>query len=72
MLAAGVGYRDKNTKGSETEALEALKVAISAGLDMHEANSRGENALHGAALRGGDAIVQFLVAQARWSRRQGC
>ena len=61
MLAAGVGYRDKNTKGSESEALEALKVAISAGLDLHETNTRGENALHGAALRGGDTIVQFLV-----------
>ena len=61
MLAAGVGYRDKNTKGTESEALDALKVAISAGLDLNEANSRGEMALHGASLRGADTIVQFLV-----------
>ena len=61
MLAAGVGYRDKNTKGTESEALEALKVAIGAGLDLHEVNSKGENALHGAAWRGADTIVQFLV-----------
>ena len=31
MFAAGVGYRDKNTKGTESEALDALKVAISGG-----------------------------------------
>jgi ankyrin repeat protein len=61
MLAAGVGYRDKNTKGTESEALDALKVAIGAGLDLNEANSKGEMAIHGAALRGADTIVQFLV-----------
>jgi uncharacterized protein len=61
LFAAGVGYRDKNTKGSESEALEALKIAIEAGLDLKQANSRGETALHGAAARGADTIVQFLV-----------
>ena len=61
MFAAGVGYRDKNTRGSESEALEALKLAIEAGLDLRQANSKGETALHGAASRGADTIVQFLV-----------
>jgi ankyrin repeat protein len=61
MLAAGVGYRDKNTRGTEAEALEAVKVAIQAGLDLRQANNRGETALHGAASRGADLIVQFLV-----------
>lgn len=62
-FAAGVGYRDKNTKGTEAEALEALKLAVSLGLDINQANSRGETALHGAALRGADTIVQYLVDQ---------
>jgi ankyrin repeat protein len=61
MFAAGVGYRDKNTRGSESEALEALKVALAQGLDLNQANAKGETALHGAALRGADTIVQFLV-----------
>jgi ankyrin repeat protein len=61
MFAAGVGYRDKNTRGSETEALEALKVALGWGLDLDQTNTKGETALHGAALRGADSIVQFLV-----------
>ncbi len=61
MFAAGVGYRDKNTTGSESEALEALKVSVEAGLDIQQANAKGETALHGAASRGADTIVQFLV-----------
>jgi hypothetical protein len=61
MFAAGVGYRDKNTTGSESDALEALKVSLAAGLDLKQTNTRGETALHGAASRGADTIVLFLV-----------
>jgi ankyrin repeat protein len=61
MFAAGVGYRDKNTRGSESEALEALRVSIEAGVDLKQANTKGETALHGAADRGADTIVQFLA-----------
>jgi len=61
LFAAGVGYRDKNTKGTESEALEALKIALGLGLDINQENARGESALHGAALRGADTIVQYLV-----------
>ncbi len=61
MFAAGVGYRDKNTRGSEAEALEALKVSFDQHLDINQTNTRGETALHGAALRGADSLVRFLV-----------
>jgi uncharacterized protein len=61
MFAAGVGYRDKNTTGTEAEALEALKVCVDQGMDINLANSKGETALHGAASRGADTIVQYLV-----------
>ena len=63
MLAAGIGYRDKNTRGSERDALETVKVMMGAGLDPKQTDTRGENALHGAALRGADTIVQFLIDQ---------
>ena len=63
LLAAGIGYRDKNTHGSEADALEALKVAIGAGLDIHQKNKKGQTALHGAAYRGADTIAQFLIDQ---------
>jgi ankyrin repeat protein len=61
QFAAGVGYRDKSTTGSESEALEALKLAVSLGMDINRENNRGETALHGAASRGADTIVQYLV-----------
>lgn len=63
QFAAGVGYRDKNTKGSESEALEALKLMVSTGMDINRENSRNETALHGAAGRGADTIVKYLVEQ---------
>ena len=63
LFAAGVGYRDKNTHGEEAGALEAVKLALAQGLDLHHKNARGETALHGAAFRGADSIVQYLVEQ---------
>jgi len=61
MFAAGVGYRDKNTRGTDAEALEAVKVCLAQGMDINQANARGETPLHGAAGRGADTLVQFLV-----------
>jgi ankyrin repeat protein len=61
MFAAGVGYRDKYTRGSDAEALEGLKVMVEAGGDIRVTNKRGETALHGAAFRGADMIVQYLA-----------
>jgi len=43
--------------------LEAVKLALAQGLDLHRSNARGETALHGAAFRGADSIVAYLVAQ---------
>ena len=74
LFAAGVGYRDKNTRGSEAEAVEAVKVAMEAGLDLNAENTRGETALDGAAGRGADLIVQFLIdhgAQINAKSKQG-
>jgi len=63
LFAAGVGYRDKNTRGSEGDALEGLKLLVGLGPDLNQENSHGETALHGAAGRGADTIVQYLVEQ---------
>lgn len=63
QFAAGVGYRDKGTKGTEAEALDALKLTVSLGMDINRENNRGETALHGAASRGADTIVKYLVDQ---------
>ena len=84
MVAAGVGFTDGATPGSEADALEAVEFLVELGADIHHkqgtdpvctprnysggGGSRnlpglvcGWTALHGAAVRGADSIVQFLV-----------
>ncbi len=61
LFAAGIGYRDKQTQGTEAEALEALQLCMDQGLDLSLTNKRGETALHGAANRGSDLLTKFLV-----------
>ena len=84
MVAAGVGFTDGATPGSEADALEAVRFLVERGADIHHrqgtdpdctprnytggGGSRnlpglvcGWTALHGAAVRGADSIVQFLV-----------
>ncbi len=61
LFAAGIGYRDKQTKGSDNDALEAVKLCMDQGLDINQANAKGETVLHGAANRGSDVLVKFLV-----------
>jgi uncharacterized protein len=63
LYAAGVGYRDKNTHGDEAGALEAVKFSLAQGLDLNRKNGRGETPLHGAASRGADSVVSYLVQQ---------
>ena len=60
MVAAGIGYADK-IRGTEAQALEAVKLCVDLGLDVNGSTDKDETALHGAALRGADSIVKFLV-----------
>ena len=41
--------------------MEAVKWLVSMGFDVNAAASNGETALHGAATRGADLVVQTLV-----------
>lgn len=61
LFAAGIGYRDKNTRGTDAEALEALQLCMAQGMDINQINAKGETPLHGAADRGSDLLVKFLV-----------
>jgi uncharacterized protein len=60
MLASGVSWSDK-IRGTQEEALEAVKLCKEQGLDVTAANQQGMTALHGAASRGADAIVRYLA-----------
>jgi uncharacterized protein len=60
LLAAGVSWGDK-IKGNEEQALEAVKLCYELGLDVNSTTNVADTALHGAALRGADSIIKFLV-----------
>jgi ankyrin repeat protein len=62
MVAAGVGWADGMThEYSERETLEVVKLLVDAGGKINEPNDHGITPLHGAAYKGADKVVQFLV-----------
>jgi ankyrin repeat protein len=59
--AAGIGiYRVAESPGTNEEALECVKIALAAGGDVNHVDDIGRTAMHGAALRGANNIVQYL------------
>jgi uncharacterized protein len=64
MAAAGVNWvlAQTWTEGPD-QLLEAVKLCVDLGMDVNQANSMGITALHGAANRGSDDIIRFLVAR---------
>jgi ankyrin repeat protein len=74
IAAAGLGFWEGESPGTNQEALEAVKLAVQLGNDVNasadfgksqisDARWSGSTALHGAAIRGADSVVQYLVDQ---------
>lgn len=64
MAAAGVNWVYFQTfDEGQDRLLEAVKLCVQLGQDVNAANSMGVRAVHGAANRGSDAIVRYLVDQ---------
>jgi ankyrin repeat protein len=62
MAAAGVNWTVSQTFDEGPQALlEAVKLAHSLGNDVNATNDMGLQAVHGAANRGSDDIIRFLV-----------
>ncbi|MGH9145303.1 MAG: ankyrin repeat domain-containing protein [Vicinamibacterales bacterium] len=62
MAAAGVNWVVAQTSDEGPKALlEAVKLCSELGMDVNAVNSMGLTALHGAANRGSDDIIQFLI-----------
>src|SRR5206468_2728406 len=62
MLAAGVEIRyPEEDGGTGPEALEAVQAVLPFGLDINAANNAGNTALHGAAFRGFNPLVELLI-----------
>jgi ankyrin repeat protein len=61
ILAAGFGHNPDGSRVQEANALEAVKLLVELGVDVNATNDMDSTALHGAASRGANSIVQFLV-----------
>jgi ankyrin repeat protein len=64
MAAAGLGTKEEDTTGrkkTEAEAMASIKLCLDAGADVNAVNNQGDTALHGAAQKGSDQVVQFLA-----------
>ena len=68
MVATGIaifipGEDGGSLPGQEDEVLEAVRMCVELGTDVNATNFRYETALHGAAFRGVNRIVEYLVEQ---------
>jgi uncharacterized protein len=66
MAGAGLGTKEEDTTGrkkTEAEAIASIKLCLDAGADVNAINLQGDTALHGAAQKGYDQVVQFLADQ---------
>lgn len=64
MAAAGLGTKEEDGVGrkkTEKEAIEAIDLCLKAGVDVNAVDNKGDTALHGAAQKGYDQVVQFLA-----------
>ncbi|MCY4661447.1 MAG: ankyrin repeat domain-containing protein [Acidobacteria bacterium] len=63
MVASGVGIHSPGEDpGTEAEARACVELALALGGDPNAVDDIGETALHGAAYRGANSIVELLVA----------
>ena len=63
MVAAGAGRVQDLSEDEKQAALEAVQLAVELGADVGAMNEDGLTALHAAAAKGADAVVQFLIAK---------
>ncbi len=62
MIAAGLGTRSPGEDaGTESEAIEAVKIALEMGNDINAIDSKGETAMHGAAYKQLSSVVTLLA-----------
>jgi ankyrin repeat protein len=62
MAAAGIDWVVQQTYTESDEAiLNAVKMCLELGADVNHTNSMGLAAIHGAANRGSDNVIQFLA-----------
>lgn len=63
MVAAGAGRAEDFSEDEKRAALETVQLAVELGADVSAVNEDGLTALHEAAAKGADTVVQFLIAK---------
>jgi ankyrin repeat protein len=62
MLAAGLVFVEGSQRfRSESDALEAVRLALEAGTDVNAINEHGQTALHGAVYRAANTVIEALI-----------
>jgi ankyrin repeat protein len=56
-----LALRGVRTRKAASPALEAVELALQLGADLNATNGDGDTALHFAAVKGSNAVVQLLV-----------
>lgn len=74
MVAAGVGTNSPpEDPGTETEVVEAIKVALELGNDINAIDKNGESVMHGAAYKQIPAAIRLLAERGAkielWNRK---
>ena len=61
MLAAGIAWASNQDRASEQQVLESVKMLVEElGADVNFVADTGETAMHAAAYRGANSVVQYL------------
>ena len=61
MAAAGIAWASNQDRASEAEVLEAVQLLVEeVGADVNAVSDVGETAMHAAAYRGTNSVVQYL------------
>jgi ankyrin repeat protein len=63
MVAAGLGYAGNFSQQMPDSWIPAVQYCLDVGLDINAADGQGYTALHGAAYRGDNDLVKFLVSK---------
>ncbi len=63
MAAAGVGWAAYWTSNAPSSRLDVVKFLLEHGVELRTVDAKGYTALHGAAFRGDNEMVKYLLAQ---------
>src|SRR5262249_6744259 len=62
-VAAGLGWVGNFSANAPGQWMNAVRFCLDHGADINAADGKGYTALHGAAVRGGNEMINFLISK---------